>query len=373
VTRPTEVGAYVYPWDVDGDPAAAGRLASLGVRRASVAAAYHSVRALTPRHPRHKVVTAAHSAVYYPLDPGRWSGADDLRPVEAAWSPRSFGRAVTALDEAGVEVYAWTILAHSDGLHPEATVVNAYGDRYPWALCIAQETVQRHCATLAAEAESCGWYGFDHLHAHDKTAGVGLPPGAKLLFSLCFCAACQAAYREAGADPTRLRADVRAALDRVFAGTAEDARLADEQSAAVTRMRVGAATGLRTRAVEAIRAERPQLPVLLHAAPDPLACGASPGLRPEDAYALADGPVLLCPVRSGAALDAVRAYTGTGRGSRVVATVATVQGMGADPADLSAWCADLADAGATELRFYHAGLASAADLEAMRKAVVALS
>ncbi|WP_042371864.1 hypothetical protein [Streptacidiphilus neutrinimicus] len=380
MTRATPVGAYVYPWDVDGDPAAADRLASLGVRRASVAAAYHAVRALTPRHPHRRVVTADHSALTYPLDPARWTGADRLRPVEAAWSPRSFGPAVAALNDAGLEVYAWTILAHNDGLglrHPEATVVNAYGDRYPWALCVAQERVQHHCATLAAEAasqpclagvelESCGWYGFDHLHAHDKTAGVPLPPSAKLLFSLCFCPACQDAYREAGTDPARLRADVRAALDPVFAGTASDARLGDEQAEAVARMRTGVATRLRERAVEAVRAERPDLPVLLHAHPDPLACGASPGLSPDAAH----DPVLLCGVRGGAALDAVRAYAGRGR--RVVATVTAVQGLGADPADLPAWCTDLVAAGATELRFYHPGLASAADLDAMRKAVAAL-
>ncbi|RAG86998.1 hypothetical protein DN069_03275 [Streptacidiphilus pinicola] len=376
MTRRTEIGAYVYPWDLDGDPTAAGRLASLGVRRASVAAAYHAVRALTPRHPAHRVVTADHSAVYYPLDTARWTGP--LRPAEAAWSPRSFGRAVTALNEAGLEVYAWTILAHSDGRFADATVVNAYGDRFPWALCIAQEAVQRYCATLAAESasqpglaglelESCGWYGFDHLHAHDKTAGVPLPPSAKLLFSLCFCATCADAYAAAGTDPARLRADVRAALDPVFAGTAADARLSEEQTAAVTRMRIDTAARLRARALTAIHAERPDLPVLLHANPDPLACGASPGL-PTDA---ASAPVLLCNVRSEAALDAVRAYAGPDR--RVVATVTAVEGLGGNGADLAAWCTDLVDAGATELRFYHPGLASTSDWDAMREAVVATS
>ena len=376
MSRRAEVGAYVYPWDIDGDPAAAPRLASLGIRRASVAAAYHAVRALTPRHPRHRVVTADHSAVYFPLDPACWGDENLLRPVEAAWSPRSFGRAVTALDEAGVEVYAWTVLAHSDGRHPEASVVNAYGDRFPWALCIAQEPVQRFCATLAAEAasqpglagielESCGWYGFDHLHAHDKTAGVLLPPSAKLLFSLCFCAACADAYDAAGTDPARLRSDVRAALDPVFAGTARDAQLSPEQAAAVARMRIATATALRSRALTAIRAQRPDLPVLLHAHPHPLACGASPGLAPDDASA----PVLLCNTRSDTALTAVRAYAE--RCDRVVATVTTVEGLGADLSDLSSWCEDLIAAGATELRFYHPGLASTTDLDAMRKAVLA--
>ncbi|MFJ2189146.1 hypothetical protein ACIOJE_14525 [Kitasatospora sp. NPDC087861] len=382
--RRPEVGGYLYPWDVDGDPAFADRLAGLGIRRVAVAAAYHSVRALTPHHPRHKVVTAAHAAVYYRPDPARWEGTGRLRPVEAPGAPGSFGRAADALVEAGVEVYAWTVLAHAQRLgeaRPEAAVVNAYGDRYPWALCVANPLVQQYCATLAAEVagqpglaglelESCGWYGFDHLHAHDKAAGIVLPPSARLLFSLCFCPSCRHAYRAAGAEPRALRAAVRAALDPVFAGAAPDAALDAEPYAAVVRMRVAAATRLRELAVAAVRRERPGLPVLLHAQPDPLGFGPSPGLDPADAFAPADGPVLLATVRSAAALAAVRAYAGPGR--RVVATVGAVEGLGGDRSDLSDWCAALAGAGASELRFYHLGLASRTDLAAVRGAVAAL-
>lgn len=46
----------VYPWDVDGDPAAADRLAGLGLTGVTLAAAYHSVRAVAPLHPRHRIV-----------------------------------------------------------------------------------------------------------------------------------------------------------------------------------------------------------------------------------------------------------------------------------------------------------------------------
>ena len=42
------VSAYLYPWDVDGDPAAPDRIAGLGVTEVSLAAAYHAVRAVTP-------------------------------------------------------------------------------------------------------------------------------------------------------------------------------------------------------------------------------------------------------------------------------------------------------------------------------------
>lgn len=46
-----KASTFVYPWDVNGDPEAAARIAGLGVRQATLAAAYHSTRALTPGTP----------------------------------------------------------------------------------------------------------------------------------------------------------------------------------------------------------------------------------------------------------------------------------------------------------------------------------
>ncbi|MGW8401925.1 hypothetical protein ACWGLP_35480, partial [Streptomyces lydicus] len=76
--------AFLYPWDVIGDPDAPGRLAALGVQQATLASAYHSTRALTPRHPRHRIVTARHAAVLYPPDPARWARRT-LRPYAQDW------------------------------------------------------------------------------------------------------------------------------------------------------------------------------------------------------------------------------------------------------------------------------------------------
>jgi hypothetical protein len=87
-----KTSAFVYPWDVNGDPGAAGFVAGLGVEQVTLAAAYHSTRALTPRHPRHRVVTAEYAAVLYPPDAARWEGREP-RPYEAGdWAPRGSGR-----------------------------------------------------------------------------------------------------------------------------------------------------------------------------------------------------------------------------------------------------------------------------------------
>jgi hypothetical protein len=163
-----QIGAYLYPWDVDGDPAAADRIAGLGLTEVTLAAAYHTVRAVTPFHPEHRIVTRD-AAVYYRTDAARWSGSG-LRPAEAE-PAGSFERAAQRLRAAGITVTAWLVLAHNSRLGaaaPEHTVRNAFGDRYPWALCAASPAVGEYAAAVAAEAaaldgagavelEACGW------------------------------------------------------------------------------------------------------------------------------------------------------------------------------------------------------------------------
>lgn len=221
--------AFVYPWDVCGDPAAPERIAALGVEQVTLAAAYHSTRALTPRHPRHRIVTAEHAAVLYP--PGdRWRGRE-LRPYPAGdWAPGdAWGEAAEALAAAGLDVHTWVVLAHNSRLgadRPDTSVVNAYGDRYPWAPCVARPATRTYLVDLAAEAaarpgaggtelESLGWYGLTHLHAHDKTGGVPLGEAAEYLMALCFCPVCRTGYGEQGLDADALAARVRAALEPV--------------------------------------------------------------------------------------------------------------------------------------------------------------
>lgn len=229
-----KASAFLYPWDVVGDPAAASRIAELGVQQVTLASAYHSTRALTPRHPAHRIVTAEHAAVLYPPDPDRWAGRA-LTPYRQSWvaGDDPYGEAAEALTAAGLEVHSWVVLAHSSRLgaeHPDTSVRNAYGDRYPWAPCIARPAVRAYLVDLAAEAaarpgargtelESCGWYGFAHLHAHDKVTGVGLGDAAQYALSLCFCAECRQGYGEAGADPDELAAAVRRALEPAWSGS----------------------------------------------------------------------------------------------------------------------------------------------------------
>ncbi|GGT11732.1 hypothetical protein [Streptomyces chromofuscus] len=384
-----KASAFVYPWDVNGDPEAPARVAALGVDQVTLAAAYHSTRALTPRHPRHRVVTAEHAAVLYPAD-ARWEGRP-LRPYPAGdWAPGdAYGEAAHALADAGLPVHTWVVLAHNSRLgaeHPDTSVVNAYGDRYPWAPCVAQPATRAYLVELAAEAavrpgahgtelESLGWYGLAHLHAHDKTAGVALGDAAQYLMSLCFCPDCRAGYAAHGLDPERLARGVRTALEPVWQGSPFDGggwagveKLLGESTANATRAwRDATARTLQEAAVAAVRAAAPDgFQVLLHADPVSYHCGANAGVDPAHVLSVADGVVVPCT--GGAGLLTPFAEEGR-QGAVLAANFTVVSGMGGRPGTLAEDAARARALGATELRLYHAGLASDGDLAAVRAAL----
>lgn len=383
--------AFLYPWDIVGDPDAAARVAALGVQQVTLAAAYHSTRALTPRHPSRRIVTAEHAAVLYPPDEGRWAGRG-LRPYTQSWvdSDDAYAEAAEALAGAGLDVHSWVVLAHSSRLgaeHPETSVVNAYGDRYPWAPCIAQPAVRAYLVDLAAEAavrdgargtelESCGWYGFAHLHAHDKVGGVGLGDAAQYLMSLCFCPDCRAGYEGQGLDAAELSGAVRGALEPVWAGSGTpeagwggvEKLLGADPAGATLRYRTEVARGLQESVVAAVRAAAaPGFQVLLHADPAPYRSGANVGVDPEHILSVADGVVLPC-TGGDAAREAVLGPF-AGRGGVLAANLTVVRGMGGSPGTLEHDAAHAASLGANQLRLYHAGLASGPDLEAVTGAL----
>ena len=383
--------AFVYPWDVNGDPEAAGRIAALGVRQATLASAYHSTRALTPRHPRHRIVTAPYAAVLHPVDE-RWEGRR-LRPYTAGdWAPGdAYGEAADALAGAGLDVHTWVVLAHNSRMgeeFPETSVVNVYGDRYPWAPCIAQPATRAYLLDLAVEAavrpgalgtelESLGWYGLAHLHAHDKTAGVGLGEAGQYLMSLCFCPSCRAGYAEQGLDPDELGVAVRSALEPVWQGEAPvggweavEKLLGSELAWATRGWRDSVARSLQSDTVAAVRAAAPEgFRILLHADPVPYHCGANAGVDPGHILSVADGVVVPCT--GGPGLLTPFADKGVEE-SVLAANFTVVSGMGGRPADLGEDVARAVGSGATELRLYHAGLASDQDLALVTQALARL-
>jgi hypothetical protein len=338
--------AYLYPWDVVGDPSAAPLMAGLGLDHVVLAAAYHGIRALTPRHPRHRVVTVAHSATYH----------------------EAFDEARAALAGAGLPAHAWVVFNHVDLPAPvDHNVVNAYGDRYPWALCPARDATLEAALGIAAdvadlpgitgvELEACGWFGFDHLGAHDKTSGVPLGPAERYAMSLCFCGACRESYADEGVSASSLRDAVRVHLDDVFGGSAPPPL----DLSAVTSARQRVADRFREAVVGLLRTRRPSLEILLHTNPSVEAGGAFTGADPARAASLVDGRVVNC-WNDFSTLTASVAVAGP-----VHASLLAVQGMGGRA--LAGQVAAASALGAAGIRFYHAGLASSRDLDAIREA-----
>jgi hypothetical protein len=346
------VTGHAYAWDVLGDPSFLDRATSA----VTLAATYHSARAATPLHPRHQVVDARYAALYRPVRETAWKG-HDLRPLAPDWldEPDPFGAAAAVLRESGRRVNAWIVLTHNTRLgteRPDVAVVNCFGDVYPYALCPAHAEVRDYAATLAAEAvydvpvdgislEACGQLGVSHLGHHEKTDGAWTPHTA-LLLSICCCAACRNAWVGEGLEPDEVVAALREAVLDVQAAPSEKV--------------LAVLLAVRHRHTDALRAQvlagLPDVPITLHAHPDPWATGPSPGLTPtaED-----DVDALLVPAwpTTEASAELVRQVATTGLPVDAYVTLLAP----AAPDELIPHVLRLKAAGASRFSLYHLGLA----------------
>ncbi|GAA2705839.1 hypothetical protein [Actinoplanes palleronii] len=340
------VSGHAFPWDVLGDPGFLDR----APQRVTLAAAYHSTRAATPLHPARRIVDARWAALYRPVRSPAWEGRQ-LRPLAPNWVSHAdaFGTAARLLKRAGRQVSAWIVLTHNTRLgtaRPDVAVVNCFGEPYPYALCPAHPEVRDYAATLAAEAvldldldgvslEACGQLGVNHLGHHEKTDGAWTPAEARLL-SICCCTACRRGWVAQGLDPASVAAALRA-------GNPSDEVLA-------------VLLGVRHRNTDLLRAQvlagLGDLPVTLHAHPDPWATGPSPGLT---ATAVAEVDALLVPCWPVGSEQLVRAAAEHGK--PVDAYVTLLHPM--EPDAVGPHVTALQAAGASRLSLYHLGLAPA--------------
>ncbi|HVV13624.1 hypothetical protein [Amycolatopsis sp.] len=355
-----KVVAYAYPWDV-AEPGFLDRVAELGVDEIAVAVAYHSARAATPWSASRTSVLARDAALYRPVRDERWSR---LKPAAADWvdSPDSAGEAIASLDNAA----AWLVLTHSSRLgeeFPELAVRNCFGERYPWALCPAQEEVRDYAVTLTEESlaglevssvilEACGQLGAVHQCRHEKTDAVWSPAVVRLL-SVCCCEACGL---ESGVDSA-----LRAEVNRLMATGDDTVRLPADLQATILAGRQRSTDLLRRAVLEKVDA-----PVVLHGAVDEWETGALPGLTPCAAEEVGS-VVLPCWQPGATSLDNVRAarsrYAKAALGAYVTA-------VGANPApDMKTYVSELGRAGADQLHLYHLGLAGPARWGDMQAAV----
>jgi hypothetical protein len=369
--------AYLYPWDVIGDPEAVARLASAGIGRVVMAAAYHSVRAATPQHPSHRFVVAETAALYRPVRGQIWAGRR-LSPQSAPWTgcEDSFDRAVEILTAGGVKLSAWVVLTHNSLLgrrHRELAVRNCFGDIYEWALCPANEEVRDYAALLASEAvrelpmegisiEACGQLGARHGSHHDKTAAA-YGPLAETILSICCCDACGRAWSLQGLERSAVMSALR---ESVSAATKEPAGVARPEDVLDPKL-AAQLLASRQHHVDVLCAQvldelaaMGGLRVTLHAQADPWATGASPGLTPASAGRV---HCVLAPVEptspgSSQVIARLRALLPEG-----VDAAGYLNLLGTDPGGFDEHAKRLANSGADELHLYHFGLANERQLE----------
>jgi len=391
VSRPTPlVTGYLYPWDVLGDPDAASWVQAAGVDRVALAAAYHSVRAATPRHPERRVVDARSAALYLPATDS-WDGRP-LAPGNAAdWTgtENAFAEAAAVLRSAGLPVDAWTVLTHSSAAgstNPDLCVRNAFGEVYRYALCPSQPAVRTYAATLVAEIlalgtpdglvlEAVGPLGFGHQNQHEKTEGAEYSPWTQALLSLCFCAACRSSYAAAGLNADTMQAKVRDAVLRqddphTTPETADDA----PGFQPLLEVRWDATASLLDGCLAAVATSGAHPRISLHATADPWSTGpfvAAEALRrsrfwPQLQEATAVVPCWGEPAHGSATVAAIRAAApGMGVGSYVLA----LPPKSADARILAQEWDTLLEAGSRELHVYHLGLASTRRLDAAAGAI----
>jgi hypothetical protein len=306
---------WAYPWDILDDEAAPDEIAALGLGAVSLAASYHTTRAISPHDPRRAVVSARHAAVYFRPDLKRYAGIR-LQPAEPSWvASDSFRIAADALRAVGQRVIAWVVLLHNSRLgeaNPDLTIENAFGDLYTYALCPAQPEVRAYAAALVSdlvsryaldgiELEACGYMGVEHLSHHDKS-GMQLDLLHRFLFSICFCPACRLAMLEVQVDSERVRASVAAALRRYFEGTLTaiddpeqvDVRLMELLGHDAWAGLMQARNGVTLRLLDAVKREigRRSIEVTLAAGSSAYDTGAAVGAALDGLTTRADGLLL---------------------------------------------------------------------------------
>ena len=312
-----QLALYVHPFDLRAlaDHGGIARLRDLGFAELSIATSYHDGRWLTPWNPERRVRFLEDGCVHF--RPRGDYGL--LRPMLSSevreGEPSPLERLCVEAAQAGMSARAWTVFGHNTqfGLqHPELSVENAHGDRYPYALCPAQPAVSdyhsRLVGDLAAheglgtiELEALGQMGIKHSSHHDKKSFT--PKGLlDFAMSACFCPACMTLYEADGRDGEQVRRSVRAFVDAMTrdadamappASPADDAGLADEQRAwvdAVLSVRRGTVARLAARVVaasgEVARA------VQVHA--DPWFTGSQLSAASAAAFPVTDQRVFTC-------------------------------------------------------------------------------
>ncbi len=216
---------YAYPWDVleSGPTRFADILASQRLTEVTIAVSYHAGKFLRTRSDSSRVYFPEDGTVYFEPDLKRYGR---IKPVPHP--DKKLRQVATGLVQADrLGVHAWTVVFHNSRLgvaYPDATVRNAWGDRYPYSLCPVNpevaafgvalvEDLSRALSVASIVLETIGFLPYAHGY-HHEFAQTKITPWMSVLLALCFCEHClKESKRETGIDSNALRKRVEAKVD----------------------------------------------------------------------------------------------------------------------------------------------------------------
>ena len=229
---------YAYAWDLAEIDlrAFAAALKARHLNTVTLAGSYHAGKFLRPKGRRGRICFPEDGTVYFHARPERYGRLKPQPNSLLADSPnggRDMLGELCALD--GLATNAWMVLLHNSQLgaaHPEATVANAFGDRYPYSLCPANPDVRAYAAALCADVtdaypvigvslETPGYLPFAHGY-HHEFALMRQNAWLDMLLGLCFCEHCVAGAKADGIDADGLKAGTAAQID-AYLGSEIDA------------------------------------------------------------------------------------------------------------------------------------------------------
>jgi hypothetical protein len=246
MTMRTSIAAFATDFHDEGLDTALGRIQDRGgIEGVTLAAVYHHGRDIFPHNPVRKVRFLEGGRAFFRPDMSRYR-ASNVRPVPSAlaaeWDGLAALRAGTAAR--GMSLHAWTVFNHNTLLgtmHPQAAVVNVYGDPQLTYLCPANPEVIAYCCALAGDiaryevtsvlAESMHYHPLEHGYHHERYL-IDIGPIDRFLLGLCFCRHCRSAAAERGVNADELAAAVEARLDACF----DSAAAYDPEPATIDRI-----------------------------------------------------------------------------------------------------------------------------------------
>ncbi len=228
---------YCYAWDIADEGVAPfiRIIERAKLPNISVAVSYHAGKLLLPHNRRRHVYFVEDGAIYF-RPSRRIFDSGKIKPLVSRLAvERDIWREITdACQKRGIGVTAWLVMFHNTALgtkYPQYTTKNAFGNRYPHALCPSQPAVLEYARGIARnlasypisaiEWESFKFIPFRHFSIFENEC-IEVTPLAGLLLSLCFCEGCMSAGSRYRVNAKAVAREVRKWLEHYFDGDHRD-------------------------------------------------------------------------------------------------------------------------------------------------------